>query len=201
MSVFIGSSRNRRGSRRIGIAAIAVPLFLIAAQTGFAQSSTDDAAWQAADSANTRDSLANYLKAFPAGAHVQDAQLRMAKLILAAPATGAALDGVWDTVWTCPNVGSYLGYSYRFEGRVTDGVYHGVKGEAGKPSSMVLDGRIESDGAAAFAGEVIVGSSMTGLGAARGTASDFHAAATFSGAGGQGHRLEGRACDLTFTRR
>ena len=161
---------------------------------------SDDGAWQVASAANTRAAFGDYLKQFPGGQHAQDAQLRIATLILAMPATGSAFDGSWQTVWTCPNVGSYLGYSYQFAGRIKDGVYHGVKGEAGQPSSMVLDGRIESDGAAAFAGEVIVGSSMTGLGVARGTASDFHAAANFTGASGQGRRLEGRACTLSFTK-
>ena len=161
---------------------------------------TDDQAWQTAGSANTRAAFGDYLKAFPGGPHAQEAQLRIATLILATPATGSAFDGNWQTVWTCPNVGSYLGYSYQFEGRIKDGVYRGVKGEAGQPSSMVLDGRIESDGAAAFSGEVIVGSSLTGLGVARGTASDFHAAASFAGGSGQGRRLEGRACSLSFTR-
>jgi TIR domain len=161
---------------------------------------TEDQAWQAAGSANTRAAFGDYLKAYPGGPHVQDAQLRIATLILATPATGSAFDGNWQTVWTCPNVGSYLGYTYQFAGRIKDGVYHGVKGEAGQPSSMVLDGRIESDGAAAFSGEVIVGSSLTGLGAARGTASDFHAGASFAGGSGQGRRLEGRACNLSFTR-
>ena len=53
---------------------------------------------------------------------------------------------------------------------------------------MALDGRIGSDGLAAFYGEVIVGSSLTGLGAARGTPSDFRALARFDGAAGSGKR-------------
>ena len=165
-----------------------------------AAAGTDDGAWQVASNANTRGSFTDYVKAFPAGLHAQEAQMRIATLILNMPATGSAFDGSWQTTWTCPNLGSYLGYSYQFEGRVKDGVYHGVKGEQGQPSSMVLDGKIESDGAAAFNGEVIVGSSMTGLGAARGTPSDFHADAIFNGGSGQGRRLEGRPCSLSFAR-
>jgi TolA-binding protein len=157
-------------------------------------------AWQNASNANTSAGFSSYMKAFPGGAHVQEAQQHLVMLILNSPATGSAFDGRWQTTWNCPNIGSYLGYTYQFEGQVKDGVYHGLKGEKGQPSSMVLDGKIESDGAAAFSGEVIVGSSMTGLGVARGTASDFQAAALFTGGSAEGRRLEGRACSLSFSK-
>ena len=160
----------------------------------------EDDAWQAARTTNSRASFGDYVKGFPSGPHVQEAQQRIIMLILNSPATGSAFDGRWQATWNCPNLGSYLGYTYQFEGQVKDGVFHGVKGEKGQPSSLVLDGRIESDGVAAFSGEVIVGSSMTGLGAARGTASDFQAIAMFSGSGGEGRRLEGRPCSLSFAR-
>ena len=162
--------------------------------------SSDDSAWSTAGAANTRDGFSAYLKAYPSGAHAGEAQLQMANLILGGPATGANFDGRWHTVWTCPNVGNYLGYSYQFDGQVSGGVYHGIKGNKGEPSSMVLDGKIDSDGAAAFTGEVIVGSSATGMGASRGTASDFHAAANFAGGSGMGRRLEGRGCTLSFSK-
>jgi hypothetical protein len=63
---------------------------------------------------------------------------------------------------------------------------------------MTLDGRIEADGTAGFTGEVIVGSSLVGLGAARGTPSDFHALGHFDHGSGNGKRIEGRPCTLTF---
>ena len=160
----------------------------------------EDDAWRSANSTNTSVSFSSYMKAFPGGAHAQEAQQRLVMLILNSPATGSAFDGSWQTTWNCPNIGSYLGYTYQFVGQVKDGVYHGIKGEKGQPSSMVLDGKIESDGAAAFSGEVIVGSSMTGLGAARGTASDFQASALFAGGSAEGRRLEGRACSLSFSK-
>ncbi len=50
----------------------------------------------------------------------------------------------------------------------------------------------------AFFGEIVVGSSLVGLGAARGTPSDFHALAHFDHASGGGKRIEGRPCSLTF---
>jgi hypothetical protein len=158
----------------------------------------DETAWDNATSAATRAAFDGYMKAFSAGVHAQEAQLRIADLILNAPATAKNFDGTWVTEWTCPNLGQYPGYTYRFPGQVKDGAYHGLKGVKGEPSSMVLDGKIDSDGAAAFFGEIIVGSSLVGLGTARGTPSDFHALAHFDHAGGDGKRIEGRPCSLTF---
>jgi class 3 adenylate cyclase len=160
--------------------------------------SADEAAWQNAAAAATRASFSEYLKQFSTGLHVQEAQLRIADLIINAPATAKKFDGAWQTTWTCPNLGQYPGYSFRFTGQVKDGAYHGLKGIKGEPSSMVLDGKIESDGTAAFFGEIIVGSSLVGLGAARGTPSDYHALAQFERIGGTGKRIEGRPCSLTF---
>jgi len=121
----------------------------------------------------------------------------MANVIMNGPASSKNFDGTWQTTWTCTNVGNFPGYSYHFAGQVKDGIYHGVKGE---PSSMVLDGKVEADGTAGFYGEIIVGSSVVALGAARGTPSDFHALAHFEGRSGSGKRLEGRACTLTFAK-
>ena len=162
------------------------------------QPSPDETAWQNATAAATRASFGEYLKQFSAGVHVQEAQLRIADLIINAPATAKKFDGAWQTTWTCPNLGQYPGYSYRFRGRVEDGAFHGLKGVKGEPGSMVLDGKIEFDGTAAFFGEIIVGSSLVALGAARGTPSDYHALAQFERTSGTGKRIEGRPCSLTF---
>jgi hypothetical protein len=160
----------------------------------------DEATWQGASSSASREGFAQYLKNYPAGHHTQEAQLAMANVILGSPATGKNFDGNWQTTWTCPNLGQYPGYTYQFSGQVMDGAYHGLRGIKGQPSSMVLDGKIESDGMAAFSGEVVVGSSLVGLGAARGTPSDFHAVATFQNSSASGRRVEGRACTLSFQR-
>jgi hypothetical protein len=160
----------------------------------------DETAWATANAAGTEPAFAEYLKNFSTGVHVQEAQLRLADVILHTPATGAKFDGAWRTSWTCPNLGQYPGYTYEFVGQIKDGIYHGVRGTKGEPSSLVMDGRIEADGMAAFAGEIIVGSSLTGLGAARGTPSDYHAMAAFDGSNGKGKRIEGRPCLLSFER-
>ena len=163
-------------------------------------SDPDEAAWQSASSADSHTGYGQYLKDYPAGHHTQEAQLAMANLILKGPATGNVFDGAWQTSWTCPNLGQFPGYTYQFTGQVSEGVYHAQRGVKGQPSSMSLDGKIESDGAAAFLGEVIVGSSLVGLGAARGTPSDFHAIATFNADSASGRRIEGRGCTLSFQR-
>jgi hypothetical protein len=164
------------------------------------QLSPDDAAWQNATAAATRASFGDYLKSFPAGTHVQEAQLRTANLILNAPSAAKNFDGAWQTEWTCPNLGQYPGYSYRFVGQIKDGAYHGLKGVKGEPSSLDLNGKIDADGTAGFFGEIIVGSSLVGLGTARGTPSDFHAIAHFGASSGDGKRIEGRPCSLSFVK-
>jgi hypothetical protein len=160
--------------------------------------SPDETAWETATAAGTRAAFDGYLKDFPTGLHVQPAQLRIADLIINAAATSKAFDGTWQTTWTCTNLGQYPGYTYRFPGQVKDGAYRGAKGAKGEPSSIEMSGRIAADGAAAFFGEIIVGSSLVGLGVARGTPSDFHALAHFDRASGAGNRIEGRPCSLTF---
>jgi hypothetical protein len=179
---------------------MALALVLLPLGGDAAAADADEAAWQTASGAANRTGYAQYLKDFPEGHHAQEAQLAMANLILRGPATGKNFDGVWQTMWTCPNLGQYPGYTYQWSGQVTGGVYHGIRGVKGQPSSMVLDGKIEADGAAAFFGEIIVGSSLVGLGAARGTPSDFHAIATFESSSGSGRRIEGRPCTLSFQR-
>jgi hypothetical protein len=158
----------------------------------------DEAAWSTASGAPTIAALHGYLKAFPAGVHAQEAQLQLANLIIGGPATAKTFDGAWDTMWTCTNVGNFPGYSYRFTGQVKDGTYHGLRGVKGQPSSLDLNGKIQPDGTAAFFGELIVGSSVVALGAPRGTPSDFHALAQFEQRSGNGRRIEGRPCTLSF---
>jgi hypothetical protein len=158
----------------------------------------DDAAWASTLSSGASAPIGDYLKQFPAGAHVQEAQLRMADLIHNDPSPSKAFDGAWQTTWVCSGVGQYPGYTYQFLSEIKDGVYHGIKGVKGEPSSLVMEGKVEADGMAGFSGEVIVGSSIVGLGVARGTEVAFHALAKFDHASGSGKRIGGRPCTMTF---
>jgi hypothetical protein len=65
------------------------------------------------------------------------------------PATSAqtrGFDGAWSITFSCPAVGSALGYSYRFAAQISDGMLHGEKGEKGKPGWLTIDGKIGGDG-------------------------------------------------------
>jgi outer membrane biosynthesis protein TonB len=164
------------------------------------QLSPDEAAWQSATAAATRSAFGDYLKLFPSGLHAQQAELRIANLIANAPSATKNFDGAWQTEWTCPNLGEHPGYTFRFVGQIKDGTYYGLKGVKGEPSSLELNGKIDADGTAGFLGEIIVGSSVVALGAPRGTVSDFHAIAHFGAGNGDGKRIEGRPCSLSFVK-
>jgi hypothetical protein len=164
------------------------------------QSNSDEVAWQTATSADNISALDAYLKQFPGGTHVQDAQLKLADLIIKGSTPTKKFDGSWETMWSCANVGQSLGYSYRFVGEIKDGVYHGLRGTKGQRGSFDLNGKIEPDGKAAFFGEIIVNSSVTALGAAPGTASDFHVMAQFEPTTAAGTRIEGRPCSISFAK-
>ena len=127
--------------------------------------SPDEAAWQIAAAAATREAFAEYLKAFPAGAHAQEAELRIDDLILAGTGVKSnGFDGTWLTTWTCPGVGPTLGYAAQFTAQVKDGDFHSRKGAPGERGSLILNGKIEPDGTAAFFGEGVVGSSAFAVG-------------------------------------
>jgi len=164
--------------------------------------SPDEAAWQIAAAAATREAFAEYLKAFPAGAHAQEAELRIDDLILAGTGVKSnGFDGTWLTTWTCPGVGPTLGYAAQFTAQVKDGDFHSQKGAPGERGSLILNGKIEPDGTAAFFGKGVVGSSAFAVGGLQaGTPYFFHASAHFDRKSGTGHRIEGRPCNLTFAK-
>jgi hypothetical protein len=166
------------------------------------QISPEEAAWQTAETANTVDALRDFAKNFPGSIHTQTAQLRLVDLTLQMPATaGKAFDGTWQSTYTCPAAGSALGFSFQFSSQVKDGVIHGVHGTPGERSSLVLDGKLQSGGDAAMTAKGVVGSATFAVGGqAGGTPYAFHAVAHFDHNAGNGHRIEGRPCDLTFTK-
>ncbi len=160
----------------------------------------DEAAWENALSAATREAFDTYLKTFSAGVHAQEAQLRLADAIVAGTSTSKNFDGTWVTTWTCTNFSKFPGYTFQFPGQVKDGSYHAQKGKPGEPASLDIDGKIESDGTAAFFGKGYVGSIVVALGAPRGSQYAFHALGHFTHSAGDGRRIEGRPCTLSFTR-
>jgi hypothetical protein len=128
-------------------------------------------------------------------------------LCTAAPAVTIAadennrFDGTWDTILSCENAAGAMGYSYRFPSKVKDAVLHGEKGTKNKPGWLQLDGKILPDGSARIYADGLVGAAEAAVGhRPAGTQYGYHIEAKFSGDSGEGKRVEGRSCSVTFTR-
>jgi class 3 adenylate cyclase len=165
-----------------------------------APSSPDEAAWRIAAAANTIAGFNEYLQASPVGAHVEEAKLQIADLILASPTKSNAYDGKWLTMMSCPAFGRAQGYSQELSAEVKDGAYHARLGTIGEPGSVIIDGKIVSDGTSALFAKGFVGSTATSGGSALGTPYFFHVIAQFEHSRGTGKRIEFRPCDLTFVK-
>jgi TIR domain len=161
---------------------------------------TDESAWQEALSAHTIAALNGFLKAYGDSNHAPDAKLQLVNLILAERTPSKDFDGSWATTWRCADMGRAPGYTYEFRAQVRDGAFHGQYGIKDHPGSLELKGKIEPDGTAAFKGAVVVGSSIVGMGAARGTVSQVYAMAAFGRTSGSGDRINLRPCSLTFVK-
>ena len=162
--------------------------------------SADDTAWRAATAADTIAALNDYLKASPAGTHVEEAQLQIADLILASPAKSMAYDGRWSATISCPASGRAEGYISELSAEVKDGAFHAGIGNAGEAGSLILDGKIGADGAAAFVARGFAGARGRPRGMPLGTSYFFHALAQFERTSGAGKRIEIRPCNLTFAK-
>jgi len=111
-------------------------------------------------------------------------------------------DGEWDTILSCPNAAGALGYSFEFASRIKDGVLHGEKGVKGEPGWLQLDGAIASDGRASIYANGLVGASEAAVGhRPAGTQYGYHVDVEFTDTAGKGHRVEGRPCTVSFTRK
>ena len=172
------------------------------ARNGASATSADDAAWQDAQSQATADAFGTYLKAFPQGAHADQAQLRIESLSFAAMSTPtSSFDGNWNTTVTCTAGPGTQGYALQFDGAIKDGDYHGHQGSEGQPGYFALDGKIGPDGTATLFGKGIVALSSAAAGAAIGTPYAYHVSAQFQNSAGVGKRTEGRVCSLTFVKK
>ena len=160
----------------------------------------DEAAWRTAVAANTIVGFNEYLQASPAGAHVEEAQLQIADLILASPTKSKAYDGRWLTRVSCPTFGRAQSYSMELSAEVKDGAYHARVGTLSEPGSLVIDGKIVSDGTSALLAKGSVGSTATSGGTAVGTPYLYHVIAQFEHSRGAGKRIEVRPCNLTFVK-
>jgi hypothetical protein len=134
------------------------------------------------------------------------------RLLCAVLLTGAALivragddpkrfDGTWDTVLSCPNANGALGYSFRFPASIKDGVLHAEKGRKGEPGWLQIDGSIRVDGHADLYADGLVGAAEAAVGhRPSGTQYGYHIDTVFADMAGKGHRVEGRPCDVEFSK-
>ena len=61
---------------------------------------------------------------------------------------GEPFDGKWLATVSCESARDALGYSFRFVSEVKDGNLRGLHGTEGQPSSLLIEGNIDADGAA-----------------------------------------------------
>lgn len=111
-------------------------------------------------------------------------------------------DGEWDTILSCPNSSGALGYSFEFPSVIKEATLHGEKGTKGEPGWLQLDGTIEPDGRARFYVNGLVGASQAAVGhRPPGTQYGYHVEGDFTETSGNGHRVEGRPCTVTFSKK
>jgi len=108
-------------------------------------------------------------------------------------------DGTWDAILSCPNSNGALGYSFEFPAVVKHDVLHAQKGNKGEPGWLQIDGSIEADGSANLYASGLVGAAPFAVGQRpAGTQYGYHIDAKFTDTKGDGHRVEGRPCTVTF---
>jgi hypothetical protein len=113
---------------------------------------------------------------------------------------GEPFDGKWLTTVSCENARDALGYSFRFVSDVKDGNFRGLHGTEGQPSSLLIEGKIDADGAAKLYATGRTGSKeyVPGRDTPRGTEYSYSIDAHFKGTKGTGTRVEGRPCSFQF---
>jgi hypothetical protein len=110
-------------------------------------------------------------------------------------------DGVWQTTLSCTNASGALGYSFRFASMVKNGVLHGEKGSPHEAGWLQIDGSLRPDGGADLYVEGLVGAAPFAVGQRpAGTPYGYHVKAQFSVDHAEGHRVEGRPCNVVWTR-
>jgi uncharacterized caspase-like protein len=125
--------------------------------------------------------------------------------MLAPTGSGATqrFDGFWITSVVCdgapPDV---LGWSHKFIGRVKSGEFRGQVGADGKPGWTVYSGTIDADGDVEIhsKGLTAADSKVTLNHLAGGSSFSWRAVGRFENSEGSAIRVEGRTCNLKFTR-
>jgi len=143
----------------------------------------------------------NHAKEVPAMRSATKFLLPIALVLLSGTAHAAEpFDGKWLTLVSCAAARDALGYSYRFVSEVKDGNLRGLHGVEGKPSSLLIEGKVASDGTAKLYATGHTGSKefVPGRDAPRGTEYSYNIEAHFKSTAGNGTRVEGRPCSFQF---
>jgi len=124
-----------------------------------------------------------------------------------AQSQGAApFDGTWKVSVVSPDNRDATGmvarcYRLQFAAHVKNGILHGEQGSQGRPSSLVIDGKIQPDGSADLSVRGVTGDAKYNLGHTNsGTPYNYEVKAHFDGSRGTGTRLGGRISNYTFVR-
>jgi hypothetical protein len=175
--------------------------------TELERSAADESAWSQAVKVGTVASFNNYLTTYPTGAHSGQAQHRLADL--GAPPTpqrstilGAGpFDGKWITQVDCPKAGTAGAFSILVDADVMGGVFHGEKGDKGKAGWFSLDGKVRTDGVVELVARGIVNSRHLAAGNVPvGTEYGYRVSGRLKGSEGNGERVGGRFCKVTFSK-
>jgi hypothetical protein len=116
-----------------------------------------------------------------------------------APSSGTRrFDGTWVTILSCSKTATALGYSYKFDSRIKDGIFHGQRGNEGEPGWITFDGALLPDGSAELHARGLTGQSAYSAGTtAAGTVFSYLLRVKFELSSGTGSREEGRPCIFT----
>ena len=122
--------------------------------------------------------------------------------IVQAAHAASIFDGTWSAAFTCPGTSDgSRGYTRNLRAQVQNGVLHAEVGTQGQAGYLALDGVIQPDGNAIFAGQGLTGNPDYAVGRPSPTTPyTFHLQSRFTPTQGTGSRTETRRCDATFTR-
>lgn len=111
-------------------------------------------------------------------------------------------DGTWSARVACQrHEEGALGYKVDLIAQVHQGQLRAELGTAGEPGWLLLSGQIQTDGSAQLHAQGLTADPKYSLrGVRSGTPFQYDVDATFQGDQGQGRRLQGRACGLSFQR-
>jgi hypothetical protein len=133
----------------------------------------------------------------------------IAAMLAALPAAAMAaddvsrFDGTWSATYVCPATTSppSMAYQWHFLVAVSDGKVSGQFNNPGRPNSAKIVGLIKPDGSAGVRLDGLTGNAQTTMGqVSAGTPFTARIRAHFDAQRGDGTRLGGRPCTITFMR-